>query len=183
MAKISIVIPVYYNAPTLPALFERLDGVVKANPQHGFEFICVDDGSGDDSFLVLQQLARENKQLKLVKLVRNFGEPAASFAGMSFASGDAVAVIAADLQDPPEDVNRLIAEWEQGHKVVLAVRKEFYRLLDMEYSLIKEFRPDDGQSKLPFIFDEIYGPAVGLWQRERPGPVLKIYAVNSAGGQ
>ena len=46
MAKISIVIPVYYNAPTLPALFERLDGVVKANPQHEFEFICVDDGSG-----------------------------------------------------------------------------------------------------------------------------------------
>ena len=45
MAKISIVIPVYYNAPTLPALFERLDGVVKANPQHWFEFICVDDGS------------------------------------------------------------------------------------------------------------------------------------------
>jgi dolichol-phosphate mannosyltransferase len=108
----------------LPALFERLDEVVKKNPQHRFEFICVDDGSGDDSFQVLENQARENRQIKLVKLSRNFGEPAATYAGMTYATGDALAVIAADLQDPPEDLNRLIAEWEQGHKVVLAIRKD-----------------------------------------------------------
>ena len=79
---------------------------------------------GDDLFPGITAACQGEQQLKLVKLVRNFGEPAASFAGMSFASGDAVAVIAADLQDPPEDMNRLIAEWEQGHKVVLAVRKD-----------------------------------------------------------
>ena len=87
-----------------------------------------------------------------MKLVRNFGEPAASFAGMSFASGEAVAVIAADLQDPPEDVNRLIAEWEQGHKVVLAVRKDrhgdpffhavFAFILNILFKLVyKDFSP------------------------------------------
>ena len=124
MAKISVVIPIYCNAPTLPALFERLNMVVKNNPQHCFEFICVDDGSGDTSFQILQSLAQKNELIRGIKLARNFGEPAATLAGITFASGDAVAVLAADLQDPPEDLNRLIVEWEQGYKVVLAVRKD-----------------------------------------------------------
>lgn len=95
-----------------------------ANPSYSFEFICVDDGSSDHSFQVLQKFALQDERIVLVKLARNFGEPAATFAGMTFASGDATAVIAADLQDPPEDLTRLIAEWKEGYKVIFAIRKD-----------------------------------------------------------
>jgi len=124
MALISIVIPVYYNAGSLPALAERLAALAESQPGHRFEFVYVDDGSGDNSFEALKAIAEREPRARVVKLARNFGSNTAILAGMTYATGDCVAFIAADLQDPPETLAEMIARWEAGTKVVLAARRD-----------------------------------------------------------
>ncbi len=124
MALVSIVIPVYYNAASLPALAERLAAFAASEPSHRFEFIYVDDGSGDNSFEVLKGLAERDARVRVVKLARNFGSNTAILAGMTYATGDCVGFIAADLQDPPETLAEMIALWEAGTKVVFAARRD-----------------------------------------------------------
>jgi glycosyltransferase involved in cell wall biosynthesis len=124
MALVSIVVPVYYNAPSLPALADRLAAFAASQPRHQFEFIYVDDGSGDNSFEVLKSLTERDERIRLVKLTRNFGSNTAILAGMSHAQGNCVGFVAADLQDPPERLAEMIALWETGTKVVLAVRRD-----------------------------------------------------------
>jgi polyisoprenyl-phosphate glycosyltransferase len=124
MALISAVIPVYYNAPSLQALADRLAAFAIAQPKHQFEFIYVDDGSGDNSFEVLKGLAEQDTRIRVVKLARNFGSNTAILAGMTYARGDCVGFIAADLQDPPETLAEMIERWEAGSKVVLAARRD-----------------------------------------------------------
>lgn len=124
MSLISIVVPVYFNAPSLKALMENLRGLAERTPRHAFEFIFVDDGSGDNSYAVIQDLVRADARVKAVRLVRNFGSNAAILAGLSQAAGDCAAFIAADLQDPVEALDEMIARWEEGRRMVLAVRKD-----------------------------------------------------------
>jgi dolichol-phosphate mannosyltransferase len=124
MALISIIIPVYYNAASLLAITERLRDLAGGQPQHSFEFIFVDDGSGDESYAVLCRLANAEPRMRVIKLVRNFGSNVAILAGMTYARGDCVAFVAADLQDPPETLAEMIARWEGGDRVVLAVRND-----------------------------------------------------------
>lgn len=124
MSLVSVVVPVYYNAPSLPALNRRLSALAGANARHDFEFVYVDDGSGDDSYAMLEQLACQDKRIRVIKLARNFGSNTAVLAGMTYASGDCVAFVAADLQDPPETLNAMLAHWEKGWPVALAVRKD-----------------------------------------------------------
>lgn len=124
MAVVSIVVPVYFNASSLTALHERLRQLADTHPAHRFEFIYVDDGSADDSFTVLESLAQSDVRVRAVRLARNFGSNIAIQAGMSFARGDCVGFIAADLQDPPETLAPMIQAWEAGSKVVFAVRKD-----------------------------------------------------------
>src|SRR6266496_581077 len=101
MRKISVVIPVYYNEGSLQILHERLSRVAAHEPDFTFEFIFVDDGSGDQSFPVLNMLSHQDSRVRVVKLVRNFGSTIAVLAGMAHTTGDVVAAISADLQDPP----------------------------------------------------------------------------------
>jgi glycosyltransferase involved in cell wall biosynthesis len=122
MAFVSIVVPVYHNAASLPDLLSRFQELAGKNTADRVEFVFVDDGSGDDSFAVLRELARSEPRLRVVKLSRNFGSNAALLAGLSQAHGDVVAAIAADLQDPPELIHDMLAHWRQGRKVVLAMR-------------------------------------------------------------
>jgi polyisoprenyl-phosphate glycosyltransferase len=124
MAQISIVVPVYFNAPSLPLLVDRLSAVAERLPGDQCEFIFVDDGSRDDSFAVLKQLAAHDSRIRLVKLARNFGSNTAILAGMTYARGDCVGFIAADLQDPPEKLLEMVGQWSLGSKVVLAVRQD-----------------------------------------------------------
>lgn len=124
MARISIVVPVYYNSDSLPALLERLRALADAVPRHEFEWVLVDDGSGDDSFDVMRELASHEPRLVVARLSRNFGSNQAIAAGLTMTTGDCVGAIAADLQDPPEAFETMIREWEEGHKVVLAVRRD-----------------------------------------------------------
>ena len=124
MALVSVIVPVYYNAESLPVLFERLDCMAGSQPEHRFEFVFVDDGSGDNSFAVLESLARQDERVHIIKLSRNFGSNPAILAGLSFAQGDCAAVLSADLQDPPELVPEMIALWHAGNRVVLAARRQ-----------------------------------------------------------
>ncbi|MGZ5429479.1 MAG: glycosyltransferase family 2 protein [Thermoanaerobaculia bacterium] len=123
MSRVSIVVPVYHNAGSLPDLLARLGAVAARHPADVFEFVCVDDGSKDDSLAVLMRLQREETRLRVVKLSRNFGSNAALLAGLAHAEGDVVATISADLQDPPETLDAMLAHWREGRKVVLAVRE------------------------------------------------------------
>ena len=122
MSLISIVVPVYHNAASLPAMLDELRAIASRNTGDRFEFVFVDDGSRDDSFEVLQRLATTDERVRVVKLSRNFGSNAAIAAGLSVARGDAVGAIAADLQDPPEKLDEMLSIWRAGRKVVLATR-------------------------------------------------------------
>ncbi len=122
--RISVVVPVYHNAASLPVLHQRLSEVAKQIPQSEFEFLFVDDGSRDDSFSVLKRLAASDPRVKVLRLIRNFGSNAAIVAGLSYARGDCTVMITADLQDPPELIGDMIARWKEGTKVVLAARAD-----------------------------------------------------------
>jgi polyisoprenyl-phosphate glycosyltransferase len=124
MSPLSIVVPVYHNAPSLPDLLARFCDLAAQNPADTFEFVFVDDGSKDDSFAVLQRLAQTEPRMRIVKLSRNFGSNAALLAGLNEAKGEAVAAIAADLQDPPELIHEMLEHWRGGSKVVLAARED-----------------------------------------------------------
>jgi polyisoprenyl-phosphate glycosyltransferase len=121
---VSIVIPVYYNSESIPYMVTRLQGLKKTNPNYLFEFIFVDDGSKDNSLELLLNAKKTEESIKIIKLTRNFGIPSGFQAGLKYAKGDCVGVVAADLQDPPELFNDMIKEWELGKKVVMAVRED-----------------------------------------------------------
>ncbi|MCC6179035.1 MAG: glycosyltransferase family 2 protein [Chloroflexi bacterium] len=124
MTLVSIVVPVYYNTETLPTLLGRFRGIAAEMPDLDFEFVLTDDGSGDDSFAILQREAAEDGRVRALRLSRNFGSNAAILAGLTYARGDCCVIIAADLQDPPELIPDLIRSWQRGNDVVLAARRE-----------------------------------------------------------
>lgn len=124
MALISVVIPVYYNADSLPLLMEKLNEISKKVSMDLFEFIFVDDGSGDDSYQILKDIASEDERVRIVKLSRNFGSNPAILAGLNYARGDCAVVISADLQDPPELIPQFVAIWHEGNRVVLGARRK-----------------------------------------------------------
>jgi dolichol-phosphate mannosyltransferase len=145
MTTLSIIIPVYFNAPNLPLTYEKLKQDVLTTKLFNYELIFVDDGSGDDSWSVLQQLKKNDSHVKLLKLSRNFGSHAAILAGLTVATGQAVTVISADLQDPPVIITQMFAKWQEGNKVVLAVRQDRHEpplqkfLSNTYYSLMRRF--------------------------------------------
>lgn len=120
MSKISIVVPCYFEQEVLPQTLEALSNL-KIAP-HEKELIFVDDGSGDATFAMLKLFARANPDTKIISFSRNFGHQAAVTAGMRASTGDAVVVIDADLQDPPEVIPELIKKWEEGAQIVYGKR-------------------------------------------------------------
>jgi len=125
MPKISIVVPVYYNALNLPDTIPQLLALEEKLPGYSLQLVFVDDGSGDESLdLLLKSFEAFPGKIKVVKLTRNFGSMAAIQAGFTQADGDCVGVIAADLQDPPELFIEMVSYWEKGIKTVFAVRQD-----------------------------------------------------------
>lgn len=120
--RVSIVVPLHNEEESLPLLFPRLADALKSADCSDFEFICVDDGSTDRTVEVLEDLRNSFPQIKGVVFSRNFGLDVAISAGLSYASGDVVIPIDADLQDPPELIPLMIDLWRQGFQVVIAVR-------------------------------------------------------------
>jgi glycosyltransferase involved in cell wall biosynthesis len=122
MAKLSIVVPVYFNASTLQELHAELSRAIDQAGSAEAEMIFVDDGSGDNSFDVLCSLARVDSRCRIVKLSRNHGSWIAALAGLHSSSGDCAILISADLQDPPCLIPKMYGYWLEGFPVVLAVR-------------------------------------------------------------
>jgi dolichol-phosphate mannosyltransferase len=121
MPTYSLVIPAYNEEGVIDALVARL-GEVMDSLDGDVEAILVDDGSSDRTWPLLQAAAEEDSRIRLVRLSRNFGHQIALTAGVDVSSGDAVIVLDADLQDPPEVVLELAAKWREGYDVVYAVR-------------------------------------------------------------
>ena len=117
----SIVIPVFNEESALPLLLRRLD-LLLSRLSEPSEAIFVDDGSSDSCPIILQALAKRDTRYRYIGLSRNFGHQVAITAGMDAAQGRAIIVMDADLQDPPEVVEQLIAKWKEGNDVVYARR-------------------------------------------------------------
>lgn len=123
MKKLSIVTPCYYNEKNLKDTYDEiLRTVFNVCTDYEWEWVLVDDGSKDRTFDVACELQKKDGRIKIVKLSRNFGEFRAIVAGLSVTEGEAVAVISADLQDPPSLIPTMIKSWEKGNLVNLAVR-------------------------------------------------------------
>jgi len=121
--KIAIVVPVYREAANLLALYARIEAVIGNLQQFSWEYIFVNDGSPDNSFEVLNELAKKVSNVKVLDLSRNFGKEIALTAGVHDASdADAVICIDADLQHPPEIIPKLVEQWEAGAEVVVTIR-------------------------------------------------------------
>lgn len=127
MKKISIVVPVYYNEENLLPLYTDLkEKVIDKLPNYNldYELIFVDDGSKDKSYMVMQELAKLDKNIVLVKLSRNFGEHSALLAGLTKATGDFAVRKAADLQEPSTLIIDMIEKYNEGNQVVIATRAD-----------------------------------------------------------
>lgn len=122
--KFSILVPIYYNEMNISHTLPRLKAVADSAPDYDFEFVFVDDGSGDNSLRLLLEERENDSRIKVISLSRNFGSMAAIQAGLRFVTGDCVGIIAADLQDPPEMFVDMLELWKKGNKVVLAVRDD-----------------------------------------------------------
>ncbi len=119
--RYSIVVPVYNEQAVLPVLLRRLDQLM-LNIGGDAEAILVDDGSSDCSPIILRAKAKDDPRYRFIGLSRNFGHQIAITAGMDMAAGDAVIVMDADLQDPPEVIGQMIERWKEGYEVVFGRR-------------------------------------------------------------
>lgn len=121
--KVSIVIPVYYNEKNLRPLYQDIKEKFIDKIDYEYEIVMVNDGSGDNSWQVMQELRDIDSNIHLISLSRNFGSHAAILCGLSHCTGDLAAVKAADLQEPTELILQMVERWKEGNRVVLAVRK------------------------------------------------------------
>jgi len=145
---ISVVAPVFNERGTLPELHRRLTEVLAT--LGAYEIVLVDDGSSDGSWDTMLELAARDSHLRLLRLSRNFGHQAALSAGLDAARGEAIVLMDADLQDPPELIPQLVAKWREGFDVVYAVRghrqgEARIRLasISLFYSLLRRITPTE----------------------------------------
>lgn len=144
MSKLSIVVPVYFNEDTLMDLYQDMKEKILEKLGE-YEIVFVDDGSEDDSWKIMNEIRELDKNVRLVKLSRNFGEHAALLAGLSVCTGDCAVTKQADLQEDSTLILEMYEKWKQGNKVVLAVRrsrdenkvKVFFA--NMYYAIVRKF--------------------------------------------
>lgn len=121
--QVSVVVPIYNEAESIPVLIEELSRVLGATALE-YELICVDDGSKDESFAILERLALAEPRLRVAQFRRNFGQTAAIQAGLDAARGDVVITMDADLQNDPADIPRLLEKIDQGYDLVAGWRAQ-----------------------------------------------------------
>jgi glycosyltransferase involved in cell wall biosynthesis len=120
--KLSVVIPVFNEEENIEVLFQTLNETL-AELGHPYEIIFVDDGSKDNSFIKLSNLAKTDDKIKVIRFVKNFGQTAALSAGIDYATGDVIIPMDADLQNDPRDIKRLLDKLAEGYDVVSGWRK------------------------------------------------------------
>ena len=123
MKKISVVIPVYFEEEVVKECYNRTKSVLEGLEKYEYEIIFVNDGSQDKTLEMLEEIAKDNKNVKVISFSRNFGHQAAVTCGLKYTTGDAVAIMDADMQDPPEVILDMIKLWEDGNEVIYAKRK------------------------------------------------------------
>jgi glycosyltransferase involved in cell wall biosynthesis len=123
MKKITILVPAYNEEEVLQQLYYRLNNVISTIPFYEFEILIINDGSKDSTLQIIKLLREKDQNISYVNLSRNFGKEIAMIAGLDYAAGDAVIIIDADLQDPPELIPEMIRYWEKGYDDVYAKRR------------------------------------------------------------
>lgn len=123
MKTITLLIPVYNEEDVLPVLFDRLDAFTKTIKNYKFEYLFVNDGSRDKTLEIIKKRAEKDTRVSYINLSRNFGKEIAMIAGIDHVRGEAMVVLDADLQDPPELISEMIKYWEEGYDDVYARRK------------------------------------------------------------
>ena len=121
--KLSIIIPVYFNEQNLMPLYQDIKEKVIDKIDYDYEIVMVNDGSDDNSFQVMKELADNDENIKIISLSRNFGSHPAILCGLENCTGDCAVIKAADLQEPSEIILDMVNCWREGNNVVLAVRK------------------------------------------------------------
>lgn len=143
MIRYSIVVPVYNEEEVIQETYKRLTKIMEETKE-SYEIIFINDGSRDRTLELAEQICNQDKQVKVLNFSRNFGHQIAVTAGMEYSCGQAVVIIDADLQDPPEVILKMIEKWKEGYDVVYGKRikrkgetafkkitaKCFYRFLD-----------------------------------------------------
>ena len=123
MKKISVVIPMYYEEEVVKECYERMTKVLSSISNYEYEIIFVNDGSKDKTLEILEEIAKNDEKIKIISFARNFGHQCAVTAGLQYVSGDAIVIIDADLQDPPELIPEMLKLWEDGNEVIYGKRK------------------------------------------------------------
>ena len=131
--KLSIIVPVYFNADTLEDMYTDLKEKVLKKLDCEYELIFVNDGSGDESYQVMKKLKEEDSNIRNFALSRNFGSHAAILCGLEHMTGDCAVVKAADMQEPSELILDMLESWRKGNNVVLAVRQEREECFKQKY--------------------------------------------------
>ena len=124
MKKISLVIPMYYEEQVAEECYRRTRNVLKSIEEYDYEIIFINDGSKDKTLEILETIAKEDNKVKVISFSRNFGHQSAVTAGLKYATGDAIIIIDADLQDPPELIPDMLKYWENGYDVIYGKRKK-----------------------------------------------------------
>lgn len=123
MKTITILIPCYNEEKSLDILYARLLEVIADLPNYQFQILFVNDGSKDNTLTIMKELHEKDASVSYLSLSRNFGKENAMLAGLDYAEGDAVILMDADLQDPPELIPQMLQEWEKGYDDVYARRR------------------------------------------------------------
>ena len=123
MKKVSVIVPMYFEEQVAKECYERLKKVFDELENYEREFIFINDGSTDKTEEILEEIATQDKTVKVIVFSRNFGHQCAVTAGLKFATGDAIVIMDADLQDPPELIGEMLLLWEAGNEVVYGKRK------------------------------------------------------------
>lgn len=123
MKKVSVIIPMYYEEDVVNECYKRISTVCQSIENYDYEVIFVNDGSKDKTLSMLEEIAKDDKKVKLISFSRNFGHQCAVTAGLKYVTGDAIVIIDADLQDPPELIQEMLKLWEQGNEVIYGKRK------------------------------------------------------------
>ena len=121
--KISLVIPMYYEEQVANECYKRVKENLDKLQNYDYEIIFVNDGSKDKTLSILEEIASNDKNVKIISFSRNFGHQAAVTAGLQYVTGDAIVIMDADLQDPPELIPDMLKLWEDGNEVIYGKRK------------------------------------------------------------
>ena len=121
--KISVIVPMYFEEKVVNECYNRIKKVLGSLTKYEHEIIVINDGSKDKTLEILEEIAKKDKKLEIISFSRNFGHQAAVTAGLKFVSGDAILIIDADMQDPPEVLEEMLKLWEQGNDIIYGKRK------------------------------------------------------------